>query len=133
MAVNNVLKDKNSNILNPKIPRYEKKIIWTNTDDTTSFPAKTIALADDKYTFYEIIWRVSTTANNYLTTGKIPKGRGCQLVCLSSGVGDPLRVRSVNYISSAQLNFRDAYKGSSATTTTATDICIPSVIYAYYD
>lgn len=130
---NNVLKNKDGEILNPKIPRYEKKILWENDNDNSNFSSQSINLNDSNYKYYEILWKVATNSNNYLSTGKIPKDKGCQLVCLSGGSGDPLRVRSVNVTFSSQLNFGNAYKGASETTTIATDICIPCIIYGYYD
>lgn len=54
------------------------KILWTNSNPTSSFSGQTIQLSEtlDNYDCYEIIHRQSTTNSRFLTTGKIPVGHG---------------------------------------------------------
>lgn len=69
MAVNNVLKDKDNKILNPKIPRYENLKYTLSNDETET--GRIIIYNNQKYKeyikFYEI--NMATTGNTSVNHG----------------------------------------------------------------
>lgn len=108
------------------------KILWTNSNSASEFSPQTINLSSDDYDCYEILYRVATTGNTYLNTGKIPKGSGTALIFISGGNSEtPIRTRSVNYISDTSFEVRPLYTGSTNTTTINNNYCIPYMVIGY--
>ena len=69
------------NIINSNIPeeiKNQSKIIWTNSNPTTTFPSQTVNLDESLsgYDFYEILFKQSNVDDRIMTTGKIPVGYG---------------------------------------------------------
>lgn len=68
---NSVLKDKDKNILNPKIPRYEKrlrKVLWTNSNPSQEMGADVpINLSSSDYDELEWVFAYSNGANNAIS------------------------------------------------------------------
>ena len=60
------------------INNIKRKVLWSNPDLTSSFPAQTITLSEslNNYEYYEIIFKQSTTNERNMTSGKIPVGHG---------------------------------------------------------
>ena len=107
---NPCLKDKNGNIANPKIPRYEKKglLLWKN-DNITNFPAGTqIKLASSKYDL--IIWLFVTSAGgatNHLVSGCL-KGNNCILNGRTVSSNISVR-RQLTYVDDTTYQTEDGY------------------------
>ncbi len=91
--MNNVLKDKNGNILNPKIPRYEEFVLWENSNPTADFNTQNIVFSSDSYDVYEIYYYVSTT-NQQMLTAKSLKGHGTRLMIPT----DQMQYRTLTYV-----------------------------------
>lgn len=111
---NPCLTDKNGNIANPKIPRYEKKglILWKN-NNITVFPAGTqIKLANNNYDL--IIWVFSTSvvgSNNNSISANL-KGNNCILnghtTSSNISVG-----RQLTYVDDTTYKAGDGYGGAN--------------------
>lgn len=115
---------------------YEKvdngEVLWTNPDTSINFETQTITLANSAYDYYSILWKISTTANNYLNTGEIPKGFGSQMSYISGGSADsPIRTRSINYETDTSIKFGSGYTGTAATSTLDDKYCIPYKVIGY--
>lgn len=123
----NAEKEINENIIN-----LGGKILWTNPDLSVQFEQQTITLSSNDYDCYEVLYKTEASSNNYLNTGKIPKGSGTALIHISGGTSEtPIRTRTVNYVSNTSLEIRASYTGSSATTTTNNNYCIPYMVIGY--
>lgn len=107
---NPCLTDKNGNIANPKIPRYEKKglILWKN-NNITSFPAGTqIKLANNNYDL--IIWIFSTSVGgktNHLVSGCL-KGNNCIFNGATTSSNTSVR-RRLTYVDDTTYQAEDGY------------------------
>ena len=113
MAVNNVLKDKLGNILNPKISRYEKrrfKILWENTSKTSMLEGTEINLSSDDYDM--LLWVFATSVsgiqNNAISV--CMKGNNC--ILFSSTVVSNIQVRrQLNYVNDTKYIASIGYAG----------------------
>ena len=113
MAINNVLKDKLGNILNPKIPRYEKrrfKILWENTSKTSMLEGTEINLSSDDYDM--LLWVFATSVigiqNNDISV--CMKGNNC--ILFSSTVVSNIQVRrELNYVNDTKYIASNGYAG----------------------
>ena len=111
MAVNNVLKDKLGNILNPNIPRYEKrrfKILWENTSKTSMYEGTEINLSSNDYDM--LFWIFSTSVsgiqNNCLSA--CMKGNNC--ILYASTISSNIQVRrQLNYVSDTKYTVSAGY------------------------
>ena len=107
---NPCLKDKNGNIANPKIPRYEKKgfLLWKN-NNIAKFPAGTqIKLVSSKYDL--IIWLFATSvggATNHLVSGCL-KGNNCILNGRTVSSNISVR-RQLTYVDDTTYQAEDGY------------------------
>lgn len=101
---NSVLKDKDENILNPKIPRYEKrlrKVLWTNSNPSQEMgTGKLINLSSSDYDELEWVFAYSTTANNAISVNCL---KGMNITVITMGYNSPTLIRRViNYVSDTQ-------------------------------
>lgn len=98
---NSVLKNKAGEILDPKIPRYERMTLWTNLTPNQNMGANvTINLSSDDYDELEWLFTYSTTANNGLSVNCL-KGQNVHVTTL--GYSSPSTVRrTINYVSATQ-------------------------------
>ena len=101
---NSVLMDKDENILNPNIPRYEKrlrKVLWTNSNPSQEMGADVVInLSSNDYDELEWIFAYSTSANNGLSVNCL-KGQNVHATTL--GYSSPSTVRrTINYVSATQ-------------------------------
>lgn len=94
MAINNVLKDKLGNILNPKISRYEKrrfKILWENTSKTSMLEGTEINLSSDDYDM--LLWVFATSVSGIQNNAISVCMKGSNCILYSSTVNSNLQVR----------------------------------------
>ena len=101
---NSVLKDKDENILNPNIPRYEKrlrKVLWTNSNPSQEMGADVVInLSSSDYDELEWVFAYSTTANNGLSVNNL---KGTSVHAITMGYNNPTLIRRViNYVSDIQ-------------------------------
>lgn len=113
--MNEVLKDKDEKILNPKIPRYEKRIrrlLWVNSNPTQIMDANvTINLSSDDYDELEWAFAVTNTSQNIFSVNCL-KGKG--VIAISLGYGDGALIRRIiDYVSDTQYKTRIAKLGTS--------------------
>lgn len=121
-----------------KLNGLETYLAWQNPNVGTQFNAQDVDISNlNEFTYYEIIYKQSTTAQTYnymQSSGKIPVGQNC---CLGGGV---LRIsaaprfwaRFVTY-SSTKLTFSAGYYETTSdnSASTANDIIIPYQILLY--
>lgn len=138
--MNSVLRDNQGNILNPKIPRYEKvshtQVLWTNPNLTSSFAGQTITLSSANYTHYEVEYYDWLGDKKTMTSGKIPKGSGTNLTTIilpSGSTSIYTSRRNVGYTSDTKLNFSDCASQPVGATTwgVLNNHCIPIKILGY--
>ena len=107
--------------------------MWTNSSPSSSFASKNITLSSSDYTYYEVIYRNTTTEDLYYSTGKIPKGHGCRLIeCYAGADGASMRTRQCSYVSATSLKFdigKLAYGTTGAVTNNA--VAIPVNVIGY--
>lgn len=132
MTVNNVLKNKDNEILNPKIPRYEKlkrKLVWQNTNNLNEFPAQTINF-DTGYKYAEILYYNDSYSNNSLFKVAVCQvGKKYLLDSLYQGY---IRTRELTF-NEGKIVFGEGKFGTTVgTLTTSNTQCIPYQIYCYY-
>lgn len=101
---NSVLMDKDENILNPNIPRYEKrlrKVLWTNSNPSQEMGADVVInLSSDDYDELEWIFEYSNSANNAISVSCL-KGQNVHVITM--GYNNPTLIRRViNYVSDTQ-------------------------------
>ena len=96
MAENNVLKDKDGNILNPKIPRYEKLVDYTLESDSNEIMISNLNIKPGA-TFEMMIDGTSTTANaEVVNVGCYPNEKGAYDI--SRVVGFENNARNINSV-----------------------------------
>ena len=101
---NSVLMDKDENILNPKIPRYEKrlrKVLWTNSNPSQEMGADVpINLSSSDYDELEWVFSYSNRANNAISVNCL---KGMNITVITMGYNSPTLIRRViNYVSDTQ-------------------------------
>lgn len=89
-----------------------RKVIWTNSNPTASFPSQTITLENslENYDEYEILFLQSTTTSRIMTTGRIPVGSGTILNCL---IAYPKYRPTGTVVNGATISFEDGRSVSS--------------------
>ena len=120
---NSVLMDKDENILNPKIPRYEKrlsKILWTNSNPSQEMGADVVInLSSNDYDELEWIFAYSTSASNNFSSNCL---KGGNVAASIIGYNDATLIRRIiDYVSDMQYKSRIAKWG----TTDSSSHCIP--------
>lgn len=123
---NSVLMDKDENILNPNIPRYEKrlrKVLWTNSNPSQEMGADVpINLSSSDYDELEWVFAYSTTANNAISVNCL---KGMPVHVVSMGYNNPTLIRRViNYVSDIQYTSNIAKFGDADSTTALIPIMI---------
>ena len=101
---NSVLMDKDENILNPNIPRYEKrlrKVLWTNSNPSQEMGADVpINLSSSDYDELEWVFAYSNGANNAISVNCL---KGMNITVITMGYNTPTLIRRViNYVSDTQ-------------------------------
>ena len=116
---NSVLMDKDENILNPNIPRYEKrlrKVLWTNSNPSQEMGADVpINLSSSDYDELEWVFAYSTTANNAISVNCL---KGMNITVITMGYNSPTLIRRViNYVSDTQYSTMNGKFGDVDSTT----------------
>lgn len=116
---NSVLKDKNDKILNPNIPRYEKrlrKVLWTNPNPSQEMAADVLFnLSSDDYDELEWIFSYSTTASNNFSFCCL---KGENVTAITIGYNDSTLIRRIiDYVNDKQYKSRVAKWGTSDSNT----------------
>lgn len=101
---NDVLKNKDNSVLNPKIPRYEKrlrKVLWTNSNPSQEMGADVpINLSSSDYDELEWVFAYSNGANNAISVNCL---KGMNITVITMGYNSPTLIRRViNYVSDTQ-------------------------------
>lgn len=117
---NSVLMDKDENILNPNIPRYEKrlrKVLWTNSNPSQEMGADVVInLSSSDYDELEWLFAYSTTANNAISVNCL---KGMNVHVITMGYNSPTLIRrTISYVSDTQYSTNVA-KFAEADSTTA--------------
>ena len=127
--MNNVLKDKDGNILNPKIPRYDRlksKVLWENPNPTIDFSAQNITLNSSDYDYLEIFY-YDNTGRKYCVSLKSIKGEKILLHCNWSGSTTLTLMRMMDYVNDTTYSVSTGYQGGQKDSS----ICIPIKILGY--
>lgn len=116
---NSVLRDKNDKILNPNIPRYDKrlrKVLWTNPNPSQEMGADVlINLSSDDYDELEWIFSYSTTASNNFSSCCL---KGENVITITIGYNDSALIRRIiDYVNDKQYKSRVAKWGTSDSNT----------------
>ena len=111
---NSVLKDKDNKILNPKIPRYEKrlrKVLWTNSNPSQEMGADVVInLSSSDYDELEWLFAYSTTAGNNFSACCL---KGKNVIAATIGYNDATLIRRIiDYVSDTQYKSRVAKWGT---------------------
>lgn len=88
---NSVLKDKTGKILNPKIPRYEEKVLWEN-NSPGAFNSLNVTLSDGNYKKLKWYYYINTLVDDEILCVESLKGFGTRLYTPSSGGGSYYRM-----------------------------------------
>ena len=120
---NSVLMDKDENILNPNIPRYEKrlrKVLWTNSNPSQEMGADVVInLSSNDYDELEWIFAYSTTAGNNFSACCL---KGENVTASTIGYNDATLIRRIiDYVNDTQYKSRIAKWGTSD----SSNNCIP--------
>lgn len=102
------------------------KILWTNSNPTSSFPSQTITLSSGDYDFYEVFFAYGTQTMQYVNGFKSIKGKGLIGGMMGFGSGTLLR-RKVDYIDETHLLFSNSING----TTEGDGYMIPIYVIGY--
>lgn len=120
---NETLNDKDDSILDPKIPRYEKrlsKVLWTNSNPSQDMGADVpINLSSSDYDELEWIFAYSTSASNNFSFCCL-KGENVTASTIGYNDGTLIR-RIIDYVSDTQYKSRIAKWGATDSSTH----CIP--------
>lgn len=112
---NDVLKNKDNSVLNPKIPRYEKrlrKVLWTNSNPSQEMGADVpINLSSSDYDELEWLFAYSTSNSNNVSITCL-KGNSLLISMISYADGVSLR-RIINRISDTQYKTQIAKRDTS--------------------
>lgn len=111
---NSVLMDKDENILNPNIPRYEKrlrKVLWTNSNPSQEMGTDVlINLSSNDYDELEWIYQYSTTADNNFSVSCL---KGKTIIAGTVGYNDATLIRRIfDYVNDTQYKSRVAKWGT---------------------
>ena len=120
---NSVLMDKDENILNPNIPRYEKrlrKVLWTNSNPSQEMGADVVInLSSSDYDELEWLFAYSTSASNNFSSNCL---KGENVTASTIGYNDATLIRRIiDYVSDTQYKSRIAKWGATDSSTH----CIP--------
>ena len=111
---NNVLKDKEGNILNTKIPRYEKRlfrILWKNTSNKMTNGTE-IILSSDNYDMLIWIFATSSSGSKNNVISACLKGNNCILSSSTVTSNNSVR-RSLNYVNDNKYIASSGYDSSN--------------------
>lgn len=75
---NDVLKDKDNDIFNPKIPRYEELVLWEN-DNPEAFATLNVTLSKGNYKRLRWYYYINTLADDEVLCVESLKGFGTRL------------------------------------------------------
>lgn len=130
---NSVLKDKEGNILNPKIPRYEKKLLWENPSPNSNFKTQNISLSDPNYKFLLIVY-YNWVTDKLEQVAIMEKGCDGALMSIVYKNSIYISIRSVISLSSTELKVTDAYTAHFGANNieNLNGHCVPVKIYGLY-
>lgn len=114
--------------------RKDAKILWTNSNPTSSFASQTITLNSDDYDMYEIITSVSTTNDRYISTGKILKDKLCTLMWQTANQSSPyisIRIRSITNKTNTTISFGQAVSSTPTSGGIYNEQMIPIYVIGY--
>lgn len=120
----------NFNELNEKINDIKGKVLWQNSDPTSSFPSQTITLDSNVNNFdsYSILYKYFKFDNQLLNSGIIPKTFGTKL----NASYEFACVREVYAPTGTSLTFLNGKKMSAiGSTIDDNDRCVPYQIIGY--
>lgn len=108
---------------------YNEIVLWENSNPTSNFAGQTINLNTDNYSYYEIIWRLTTNSYQYKNTGKTPKSTYAYLDYVG-GAGTLLGFkRDITAVTDTSITFADAYRIN--TNEVENGRCVPIKIIGY--
>lgn len=117
-----------------KNPIIISKIIWTNDKLNKGMGINTkMDLSSDDYDFYEIIYILNTTNQDYyFSSGKIPKGKGTVLNVSTGGInGLVVSQRNIVYVNDIQLSTQACYTVLSTSRTADETVLIPAFVIGH--
>lgn len=112
---------------------YSKPIVlWQNSTPTSDFATQTITLSDDitTYSYYEVLYYLSTNNTETFNSGKIPVNRDTRISAPRHFIG----YRTVQPKTATTMMFSNHSQFTtygSTTTTTTNSICIPYQVLGY--
>lgn len=121
---NSVLKDKTGKILNPKIPRYEEKVLWVN-NSPGAFDSLNVTLSDGNYKKLKWYYYINTLFDDEVLCVESLKGFGTRLYTPSSSGGIYFRTVTKN----SNINY---VVGSLIPSTETTNLLVPLKVVGIY-
>lgn len=121
---NSVLMDKDENILNPKIPRYEEKVLWEN-NSPGAFDSLNVTLSDGNYKKLKWYYYINTLFDDEVLCVESLKGFGTRLYTPSSDGGTYYRMVTKN----SDTNYTIGSLNPSTVTTT---LLVPFKVVGIY-
>ena len=121
---NSVLMDKDENILNPKIPRYEEKVLWEN-NSPGEFNSLNVTLSDGNYKKLKWYYYINTLVNDEVLCVESLKEFGTRLYTPSSGGGSYYRKVTKNSDTNYEI-------GSLNPSTETTTLLVPFKVVGTY-
>ena len=130
---NSVLKDKDKNILNFKIPRYEKKLLWENPSPNSNFKTQNISLSDPNYKFLLIAY-YNWVTDKLEQVAIMEKGCNGALMSIVYENSIYISIRAITSLSSTELKVTDAYTAHFGANNieNLNGHCVPVKIYGLY-
>ena len=123
-----LVNEENKELINPKIPRYEEKLLWSKVQSINAdFKAQTITI-DKKYKIIDVIYTSGADANNNPFYRTIRCYRGVRYN-LESNFGGYIRNRSMLFGSNGAIVFGDGYIGNLGSLNIDNHQCTPHFIY----
>lgn len=123
-----LVNEENKELINPKIPRYESKLLWSKVQSINAdFKAQTITI-DKKYKIIDVVYTSGADANNNPFYRTIRCYRGIRYN-LESNFGGYIRNRSMMFGNSGSIVFGDGYIGNSGSLNVDNHQCSPHFIY----
>ena len=117
--------------INPNLIKLGK-VLWSNSNPTSTFNAQTITLSSSDYDVLEIFCAMGTSTGDGITSGKGIKGKNILVNCLApTATVSPMRVRNFSYVSDTSLSVGIAYYGTNALTSTSNAYVIPLYVVGY--
>lgn len=105
-------------------------VLWENNNTTSQFAPQDVTLNSSNYDYYEVFYQLSLLDTRRVSTGKVPKGSGTQLIYITNTGSISLYMsRSVTYVSDSKLHFENCYDNNNSGA--GNQRCIPIEIIGY--